>query len=106
MPQVALVEQVVDRERRRQQAELVDPRAGELDLRGVRVAVPELGLEVAAEVVLDHEARVASGSSRSSTAVASDVPLARYVPRSIVVNHTASPVCASTMFASDRTSSG
>ena len=57
MPQVAIVEQVVDRERRRQQAELVDACARKLDLRGLRVAVPELGLEVAAEFVLDHEPR-------------------------------------------------
>ena len=56
MPQVALVEQVVDRERRGQQPELVDPRARPLDLGGLRVTLPELRLEVAAKVVLDHEA--------------------------------------------------
>ena len=57
VPQLALVEQVLDRERRRQQAERVEPHADLADLLGQLVARPELRLEVGAELVVDHEPR-------------------------------------------------
>ena len=58
MAQVALVEVLVHRERRRQEVELLHPLAGRADVGGDLVAVPELGLEVGDELVVDHELRL------------------------------------------------
>ena len=49
--QAALVERLLDRERRRQQAE---PLANLADLPGELVSLPQLRLVVAAELVVDH----------------------------------------------------
>ena len=61
MPQVALVEVLVHRERRRQEVELLHPLAGRTDVGSDLVAVPELGLEVGDELVVDHELRLRQG---------------------------------------------
>ena len=58
MAKVALVEELVHRERRRQQVELAHPLAGGADVGGDLVAVPELRLEVGDELVVDHELRL------------------------------------------------
>jgi len=54
--EVALAEELLERERVWQQAELVQALSGLLDLVRDLVAVPELRLEVGAELVVDHEA--------------------------------------------------
>src|SRR5439155_1061812 len=54
--QVALAEHVLDRERVREQAQLVEALAGLAELAGDLVAVPELGLEIGSELVVDDEA--------------------------------------------------
>ncbi len=54
---VALVEQLLDRERRGEKIEIAQARARALHLLGDLVAVPELGLEVWVELVVDDESR-------------------------------------------------
>ena len=56
--EVALVEELVHRERRRQEVELAHPLAGSADVGRDLVTVPELGLEVRDELVVDHELRL------------------------------------------------
>ena len=58
MTEVALVQDLVHRERRRQQVELAHPLAGSGDVGRELVAVPELGLEIREELVVDHELRL------------------------------------------------
>ena len=57
MAEIVLVDEILDRERRRQEAERVEPAAGLGDRLGDLVAAPQLGLEVGAELVVDDEAR-------------------------------------------------
>jgi hypothetical protein len=57
VPEVAAGEVLLDRERRRQQVELVEPAARGGDVGRDLVAAPELRLEVGVPVVVDHEPR-------------------------------------------------
>ena len=57
MAEVAAREVLLDRERRREQVELVEPAPGLADVGRDLVAAPELRLEVGMPVVVDHEAR-------------------------------------------------
>ena len=56
--QVALVEVLVHGERRGEEVELVHPLPCRADVGGDLVAVPELGLEIGDELVVDHELRL------------------------------------------------
>jgi hypothetical protein len=58
VPEVALVEVLVDGEGRREEIEFLHALAGGADVRGHLVAVPELGLEIGEELVVDHELRL------------------------------------------------
>ena len=58
MAEVALVQELVHGERRRQEVELAHALAGRADVGGDLVAVPQLGLEVGDELVVDHELRL------------------------------------------------
>ena len=73
MTQVALVQELLDRERGGEEVEVAHPAAGLGDLPRVLVAVPELGLEIGAKVVVDHELRERQRASRSITPSASAV---------------------------------
>ena len=57
VPELALVQEVLDRERRGEEVEVAHPLAGGDDLLGHLVALPELRLEVGEELVVDHELR-------------------------------------------------
>ena len=57
MAEVALADQLLHGERRREEAELVEPPARLGDGGGDLVAVPQLGLQVGPELVVDHEPR-------------------------------------------------
>ena len=57
MAQLALGEQVLDGERVRQEVERAEPDAGVADRLGDLVPLPELGLEVGLELVVDDQAR-------------------------------------------------
>ena len=56
MPQVARGEDLLDRERRRQEVERTEPLTRPRDLAGDVVALAELGRQVGSEFVADHEA--------------------------------------------------
>ena len=58
VPEVALVEKLVHGERGREQVELLHALAGRGDVLGDLVAVPQLGLEIRDELVVDHELRL------------------------------------------------
>ena len=87
--QVALVQELVHRERRRQEIEIAHPLAGGADVGGDLVAVPELGLEIGTNSFSITSFDFASGASRSKISAGSSEIW--YVPRSIVVNQTPSP---------------
>ena len=62
MPEILLIEKLLDREGRRQEVEVAHSDAGLADRLRDLVPVPQLLLEVCAELVLDHELRLGEGN--------------------------------------------
>ena len=76
MAQVALRQDLLDRERRRQQVERVEALAGAAQRGGLLVAAPELGLEVGREDVVDDERRLGQRRQARGDRVQEDVVVA------------------------------
>ena len=57
MAQLALGEEILDRERVRQEVERAEPHAGVANRLGDLVSLPQLGLEVGLELVVDDQSR-------------------------------------------------